>query len=55
VTAFLCVRYRVQKYLHPTPETVERAFEGLEKLNSLAGKAKIDPTKFLSTPDFLAP
>jgi integrase len=44
-----------QKYVHPTPETVERAFDRLEKLNSLAGKPKFDLKAFLYSTDFRTP
>lgn len=34
-----------QKYVHPTPETQERAFERLQAMNQQAGKALPVPTK----------
>jgi integrase len=44
-----------QRYLHPTPEAVERAFERLETLNKNAGMGKLDLTTFATTSDFLSP
>jgi integrase len=40
-----------QKYVHPTPETVERAFDRLETLNAQAGKQKFDIRTLLYATD----
>ena len=44
-----------QKYVHPTPETVEKAFDRLEELNANAGRKKVDITTFLTTSEFFVP
>ena len=45
-----------QKYVHPTPETQEKAFERLETLNSLQGKQPVNiQTIITPVSDFLDP
>jgi integrase len=43
-----------QKYVHPSPETVEKAFDRLETLNAYAGKKRIDVTTLITTSDFFS-
>ena len=46
-----------QRYVHPSPETIERAFERLERLNSgqtespLEGPKRLPPATVVATSD----